>query len=99
MTVVTAEIAMYTSGMPEPPEVPDEIAINEARNKLGPIIEKSRYFGGVTFLMNRGKRVAAIVPVEIGELIEESGDIDLLVTVVKNMLAARDDPQEPDSDR
>lgn len=70
MTVVTAEIAMYTSGMPELPEVPDEIAINEARNRLGPIIEKARYFDGVTYLLNRGKRVAAIVPVEVAEQFE-----------------------------
>lgn len=67
MTLVMAEIAKYTSGMPEEPDVPSEIAVNELRNKLGPIIEKARYFDGVTYVLNRGKRVAAVVPVEAAE--------------------------------
>lgn len=70
MTVVTAEIAQYTSAMPDEPDVPPEIAVNELRNKLGPIIEKARYFDGVTYILNRGKRVAAVVPVEAAEQYE-----------------------------
>lgn len=99
MTVVMAEIAMYNPGMPESPDVPPEIAINEARNKLGPIIEKSRYFGGVTFLMNRGRRVASIVPVEVGELVEDFGNTELLVSIVRDIIATRNDPEEADEGR
>lgn len=70
MTVVSVENAvMYTAGMPGPPDVPNEMKIFEARNQLAAVIDKSRYFGGVTFLMNRGKRVAAVVSVEDAERI------------------------------
>lgn len=99
VTVVMAGIAMYTSGMPGQPEVPDEIPVNEARNKLGPIIAKSRYLSGATFLMNRGKRVAAVVPVEVGELVEDFGDTELLVTIVRDIIATRNDPEEADEGR
>jgi len=58
---------MYNAAMSTEPEVPEEVKIAEARNQLAGIIEKARYFDGVTFLTNRGKRVAAIVPVEAGE--------------------------------
>lgn len=70
MTPVMGERAvMYTAGMAGPPDVPDEMKIFEARNQLAAVIDKSRYFGGVTFLMNRGKRVAAVVSVEDAERI------------------------------
>jgi len=61
---------MYNPAMSEAPDVPEELAIFKARNQLGDIIEKARYFDGVTYLTNRGKRVAAIVPVEVAERYE-----------------------------
>ena len=58
---------MYNPAMSTEPEVPDEVSIAKVRNQLAEVIEKARYFDGVTFLTNRGRRVAAIVPVEAGE--------------------------------
>ena len=58
---------MYTSGMADAPDLPKDLPINEARNQLGKVLERARYFDGVTYLLNRGKRVAAIVPVEVAE--------------------------------
>lgn len=100
MTVVIDESAvLYTPRMPGPPDVPPEMKIFEARNAFAAVIDKARYFGGVTFLMNRGRRVAAIVPVEVGELVEEFGDTELLVTTVRRMIATRNDPEEADEGR
>lgn len=61
---------MYTSGMADN-EIPEDVKVVEARNQLAAIIEKARYYDGVTFLTNRGKRVAAVVPVEDAERILE----------------------------
>jgi prevent-host-death family protein len=61
---------MYTSYMTEPPELDKDLPINKARNELGKVIERARYFDGVTYLLNRGKRVAAIVPVAVAERYE-----------------------------
>lgn len=65
---------MYTAGMAEAPDLDTDIAIFEARNKLGKIIEKSRYFGGITYLTNRGQRVAAVIPADVAEWIEANAD-------------------------
>ena len=62
-------IAMtYTSGMADAPDIPDEMRIVDARNQFGAVVEKSRYFTGVTYLTYRGKRVAAVVPAEMADL-------------------------------
>jgi prevent-host-death family protein len=68
--IIDTSALMYTAGMPGEPEVTREVKIFEARNKLAAIIDKARYFGGVTYLTNRGKPVAAIVPVEVAERYE-----------------------------
>ena len=65
---------MYTSLMAEAPDVETDLPIYEARNKLGKVIEKARYFDGVTYLTNRGTRVAAVVPVEVAERYEAERD-------------------------
>lgn len=68
--IIDTSAVMYTAGMAEAPELDTELAVFEARNKLGKIIEKARYFDGVTYLTNRGTRVAAVVPVEVAERYE-----------------------------
>ena len=100
MTVVMEmRDVMYTSAMAGPPDVPTEMKIFEARNAFAAVIDKARYFGGVTFLMNRGKRVAAVVPVEVGELVEDFGDTELLVRMVRGIIATRNDAEEADEGR
>lgn len=68
-TSIAKSALMYASDMAGPPNVPDEMKIFDARNQLAAVIDKARYFGGVTFLTNRGKRVCAIVSVEDAERI------------------------------
>jgi hypothetical protein len=70
MTMTVTSAMTYTSGMADAPDIPDEMRIVDARNVFGAVVEKSRYYAGVTFLMNRGKRVAAVVPVEVAEAYE-----------------------------
>lgn len=65
--LIDISATMYNPAMSDAPDVPEELAIYKARNQLAEIIEKARYYDGVTFLTNRGKRVVAIVPVEVGE--------------------------------
>lgn len=90
MTVVIDDRdVMYAARMPGPPDVPPEMKIFEARNNFAAVIDKARYFGGVTFLMNRGKRVAAVTSVEVGELVEEVGGPQALIDLVRAGQAAR----------
>jgi prevent-host-death family protein len=62
--------SMYTSGMTDAPALEPNIPVHKARDVLGKVIEKSRYFGGITYLTNRGTRVAAVVPVDLAEWFE-----------------------------
>lgn len=64
--IMDTSAVMYTAGVTEP-DLKPEIPIHEARNKLGKIIEKSRYFDGVTHLLNRGEPVAVVVSVPFYE--------------------------------
>lgn len=68
--LIDQSAVMYTATMAGPPDVPEEMKIFDARNKLAALIDKARYFGGVTYLTNRGKRVAAVVSVEDAEWIQ-----------------------------
>ncbi|MFD2081358.1 prevent-host-death family protein [Actinopolymorpha cephalotaxi] len=43
-------------------EVPPELAISDARDRLADVVNKATYAGSVTYLTRRGRRVAAIVP-------------------------------------
>lgn len=70
VTALIDDIAvMYNPGMTEP-KLDKDLPIFKARNQLAEVIEKARYFDGVTYLTNRGKRVAAVVPVEVAERYE-----------------------------
>lgn len=68
--LMESSAAMYTSDMADAPDLDKDLPINEARNHFGKVVERARYFDGVTYLLNRGKRVAAIVPVEVAERYE-----------------------------
>jgi prevent-host-death family protein len=77
----------YTSGMADAPDIPDEMRIVDARNQFGAVVEKSRYFGGVTYLSYRGKRVAAIVSAEMADLAiaarEDNSTLDELLALIE----------------
>lgn len=56
--------------MTVPPDLDKDLPIHKVRNCLGEVIELSRYYNEVTYLLNRGRRVAAIVPVDVAEQYE-----------------------------
>lgn len=74
MAIMDMGALVYTSRVAEPPNIDKEQSIKDVRNRLAPIIEAARYFGRVTFMTNRGSRVASIVSVEVGELVDEIGN-------------------------
>lgn len=67
--LIDSAAVMYNPDMTEP-QLDKDLPIFRARNQLAEVIEKARYFEGVTYLTNRGKRVAAVVPVEVAERYE-----------------------------
>lgn len=82
--LIDMESAMYTSGMAEAPDVEKDLAIYKARNQLSDVIEKARYFDGVTYLLFRGKRVAVVAPAELGEIAEAYGGPAALVEYLRS---------------
>jgi hypothetical protein len=62
----------------------DEIGIAEARSNLTELVTHVRLLKRVKFLTNRTRRMAALVPVEVGELVEEFGSPDALVEFVRH---------------
>lgn len=72
-----ASALTYTADMTDnPADLEPDLPINKARNQLAAVIAKARYMSGVTYLTNHGKRVAAIVPVEVAERYEAERSSD-----------------------
>lgn len=84
MALIAMEAVLYTSRVTEPPEVDKEQSIKDVRNRLAPIITAARFFDRVTYMTNRKVRVAAIVPVELGELADEFGGPSALIDFVRS---------------
>lgn len=61
----------------------DELSIAAARNQLPALVERARYYGGITLLTNRGKRVAAVAPVELGQFADSVGGPAAAVRILK----------------
>lgn len=90
MALTAMGSVMYTSRVPEPPELEKEQSIKDVRNRLAPIITAVRYFDQVIYMTNRKVRAVAIVPVQIGELVEEVGGPDELIALVRAARQARE---------
>lgn len=56
------------------PIPPNDLTISEARTHLADLVNQAAYTGRITYVTRRGKRVAAIVPAEIGEIVERLED-------------------------
>jgi prevent-host-death family protein len=54
-----------------------ELPITEARERLADVVNETAYGGGVTYLTRRGRRMAAIVPIEAAEAAERWEDDQL----------------------
>ncbi|MFJ9468348.1 type II toxin-antitoxin system prevent-host-death family antitoxin [Streptomyces caniferus] len=57
--------------------------IAEARANLSELLASVRLLRVVRFLTSRGKRQAALVPVELGELVEQVGGIDVAAAILR----------------
>lgn len=71
---IANEMPKYNlAGSPNwPPKAPDDgmsVSVADFRAQLTEYISRARYGGKVTFLYSRGKRVAALVPVEAAEAV------------------------------
>lgn len=62
-------------------------SIAEARANLSELLASVRLLRRVYFLTSRGKRQAAVVPAELGELIEQAGGADAAAAVLSAHLA------------
>lgn len=89
MALTAIGSVMYTSRVPEPPNVEKDQSIKDVRNRLAPIITAVRYFDQVIYMTNRKVRAAAIVPVEVGELLEEVGSSAELIALARAGQQAR----------
>lgn len=54
-----------------------ELAITDARGRLAEVVNEAAYAGQVTYLTRRGRRLAAIMPVEAAEAAERWEDQQL----------------------
>jgi prevent-host-death family protein len=59
MTLMYTEAVEYDASMTAPKAHEEPIA--QARNNLSEVINRARYLGEPTFLLNRGKAVAVVV--------------------------------------
>lgn len=61
--------------LPPPGDARDrELPVTDARDRLADVVNEAAYAGRVTYLTRRGRRVAAIVPVEAAEAAERWED-------------------------
>ncbi|WP_344098602.1 hypothetical protein, partial [Nocardiopsis tropica] len=62
--------------------------IVEARASLSSLLSATELLKRTYFLTGRGKRKAAVIPVELGELIEKAGGPDAAAQLLRERLAA-----------
>ena len=58
--------------------VPDDLKVSELRNHLSDVMRAVETIGARTFITNRGRRIAAIVPVDEAERLEAAEDAYLI---------------------
>lgn len=59
------------------PENAHELPITDARDRLADVVNDAAYGGQATYLTRRGRRLAAIVPIEAAEAAERWEDEQL----------------------
>lgn len=60
--------------------------IAEARANMSDLLASVRLLRVVRFLTSRGKRQAALVPFELGELVEQAGGPDAAAEILRQQL-------------
>ncbi|MGH3545780.1 MAG: type II toxin-antitoxin system prevent-host-death family antitoxin [Mycobacteriales bacterium] len=51
-----------------------ELAVTEIRDNFAEVVNNAAYGGSVTYVMRRGRRLAAVVPAEAAEYLEQVED-------------------------
>lgn len=66
----------YMSAAPDydPPALPDELPAGEVRKAFGEVVGRAQHAGHMTYITHHGKRVAAIVPADVAQWLEEYED-------------------------
>ncbi|MFC3493654.1 type II toxin-antitoxin system Phd/YefM family antitoxin [Glycomyces rhizosphaerae] len=55
-------------------DVMNEISVSELRAHLAEVINEANYTGARTFITRAGKRIAAVVPADEADMLEEAED-------------------------
>ena len=71
--------AAYMSAAPDHdrPVTSDELPAGEARRAFADVVGRAQYAGHITYITHRGNRVAAVVPADVAEWLEEYEDRQL----------------------
>jgi prevent-host-death family protein len=67
---------MYMSAAPDfrPEPAPEELSAAEVRAHFAAVVGRAEHAGHTTYITHRGRRVAAIVPADVAEYLEELED-------------------------
>ena len=69
----------------------EDLPIAEARANLSDLHHAVQLLRRAYFLTSRGKRQAAVIPVELGELIQQAGGPDKAAVILSSHLAESED--------
>lgn len=67
----------------------NEITVSELRAHLAEVLNEANYTGARTFITRAGKRIAAVVPADEADMLEEAEDA-YLNRLADEAIAARD---------
>ncbi len=62
-----------------------DLGITDARDQLADVVNEAAYAGTVTYISRRGRRLAAIVPAEDAERLEQAEDAYLLSLAAESL--------------
>ncbi|OIJ87372.1 prevent-host-death family protein [Streptomyces sp. MUSC 14] len=67
----------------------DEVAVADAKKNLSELLTSVRLLRRAYFLTSRGKRQAALVPVELGELVQQAGGPDKAAAILASHVGSQ----------
>ena len=76
-------------------DVVDEIPVSELRAHLADVLNEATYAGKRTFVTRAGKRIAAIIPADEADMLEEAEDAYLMQLADQAEAAQGGKPYKP----
>lgn len=67
-------------------DVQEDLLVSEARANLTEVLSRVRLLRWTVFLLNRRTPVAAVVPIELGQLIRRAGGADRAAEILRSHL-------------